>query len=156
MPTDASRQDFLRLSPGSGRNLTARGLFVLQEPSINPLRCVMNNFTRFLGPEPSLPAQAQRSSVPVGTTARRTEVPTRPPLTLVEPEAMKNRLIAALPLPVRERWMLLLEVVELTGEPHDGVARGVHGFVEVLLDVDACDGVRDAARLVALGLPIAA
>ena len=73
----------------------------------------MSNLTRFLGPEPSLPAQAQRSALSVGTTARRTEVPTRPPLTLVEPEATKNRLIAALPLPVRERWMLLLEVVEL-------------------------------------------
>jgi CRP-like cAMP-binding protein len=37
----------------------------------------------------------------------------RPLLTLVEPEAIKNHLFSALPLTVRERWLPLLEVVEL-------------------------------------------
>ena len=73
----------------------------------------MSNYNRFVSLEPSVAVPAEGSAHSVDTQQARLETLARPPLALVETEAVKNRLIAALPQPVRERWMPLLEVVAL-------------------------------------------
>jgi CRP-like cAMP-binding protein len=73
----------------------------------------MSNSNQLVADETNLPVPAGVSTQAANTQQARLEALAPPALALVEPEAVKNRLIAALPADVRARWMPLLEVVAL-------------------------------------------
>jgi CRP-like cAMP-binding protein len=73
----------------------------------------MSNSNQLVADETNLPVPAGVSTQAANTQQARLEALAPPALALVEPEAVKNRLIAALPVDVRARWMPLLEVVAL-------------------------------------------
>jgi CRP-like cAMP-binding protein len=61
----------------------------------------------------NLTQHASREAALIDPAPSNLDARARPLLTLVEPEAIKNHLFSALPFDVRERWLPLLEVVEL-------------------------------------------